>query len=74
MRSVHGGEPTRREQQWPTNMINRDAFFEEAAEHVAAMEGALLRLEDHPGELELLHRIFRGAHSIKGWERYAGIC
>jgi HPt (histidine-containing phosphotransfer) domain-containing protein len=44
----------------------RDAFFEEAAEHVAAMEGALLRLEDRPDELELLHRIFRGAHSIKG--------
>jgi two-component system, chemotaxis family, sensor kinase CheA len=44
----------------------RDAFFEEAAEHVAAMEGALLRLEDRPDERELLHRIFRGAHSIKG--------
>lgn len=44
----------------------RDAFFEEATEHVAAMEGAVLRLEDHPDEVELLHRIFRGAHSIKG--------
>lgn len=44
----------------------RDVFFEEAAEHIEAMEGALLRLEDRPDDLELLHRIFRGVHSIKG--------
>lgn len=51
----------------------RGAFFEEAAEHVAAMEGALLRLEDHPDDLELLHRIFRGAHSIKGGSGMLGL-
>jgi two-component system, chemotaxis family, sensor kinase CheA len=44
----------------------RDLFFEEAAEHIEAMEGALLRLEGHADDPELLHRIFRGAHSIKG--------
>ncbi|NOT58351.1 MAG: chemotaxis protein CheA [Deltaproteobacteria bacterium] len=44
----------------------RDLFFEEAAEHIETMEGALLRLEGHADDPELLHRIFRGAHSIKG--------
>lgn len=42
------------------------AFFDEAAEHLAAMEEALLSLERTPEEPELLHSIFRAAHSIKG--------
>jgi two-component system chemotaxis sensor kinase CheA len=41
-------------------------FFDEAAEHLAAMEEALLSLERTPDDAELLHRIFRAAHSIKG--------
>lgn len=41
-------------------------FFEEAAEHLATMEEALLRLERTPDDSELLHCIFRAAHSIKG--------
>ena len=50
----------------------REGFFEEAAEHLAAMESGLLRLEATPQhqedqqDPELLHTIFRGAHSIKG--------
>lgn len=44
----------------------RDAFFEEAAEHLANMESGLLQLESSPHDLELMHAIFRGAHSIKG--------
>jgi two-component system chemotaxis sensor kinase CheA len=44
----------------------RDAFFQEAEEHLAAMEAGLLALESAPGEPELLNSIFRGAHSIKG--------
>lgn len=41
-------------------------FFDEAAEHLAAMEQALLSLENSPEDPELLHSIFRAAHSIKG--------
>jgi two-component system chemotaxis sensor kinase CheA len=44
----------------------QNAFFEESAEHVATMEDGLLALEQHPGDLDLLNRIFRAAHSIKG--------
>jgi two-component system, chemotaxis family, sensor kinase CheA len=42
------------------------AFFDEAAEHLAAMEEGLLNLERTPEDRELLHGIFRAAHSIKG--------
>lgn len=42
------------------------AFFDEAAEHLAAMEEALLNLERAPDDRELLNGIFRAAHSIKG--------
>ncbi len=42
------------------------AFFDESAEHLAVMEESLLGLERNPDDGELLHRIFRAAHSIKG--------
>jgi two-component system chemotaxis sensor kinase CheA len=42
------------------------AFFEEAAEHLATMEESLLALEQSPAEQELVHTIFRCAHSLKG--------
>jgi two-component system chemotaxis sensor kinase CheA len=44
----------------------QDAFFEEAAEHLAIVEEGLLQLEQHPQDLDLLNKIFRSAHSIKG--------
>lgn len=44
----------------------RDTFFDEAADHLAAMEAALLQLEKNPAAGDLLHHIFRGVHSIKG--------
>lgn len=44
----------------------QDAFFEEAAEHLAVVEEGLLQLEQHPDDLDLLNKIFRSAHSIKG--------
>jgi two-component system chemotaxis sensor kinase CheA len=44
----------------------QDAFFEEAAEHLAVVEEGLLNLEQHPEDLDLLNKIFRSAHSIKG--------
>jgi two-component system chemotaxis sensor kinase CheA len=44
----------------------RTLFFEEAFEHLGAIESALLELEHRPDDRELLNQIFRGAHSIKG--------
>lgn len=44
----------------------QDAFFEEAAQHLAIVEEGLLELEQHPEDLDLLNKIFRSAHSIKG--------
>ncbi|MGE3978641.1 MAG: chemotaxis protein CheW [Nitrospira sp.] len=43
-----------------------EAFFEEAAEHLAVVEEGLLELEQHPEDVDLLNKIFRSAHSIKG--------
>ena len=41
-------------------------FFEEAAELLSDFEACLLRLEETPGDAELLNRIFRSAHTLKG--------
>ena len=44
----------------------RAIFFEEAAEHLVELEKGLLELEDAPNDKELIARIFRAAHSLKG--------
>ena len=44
----------------------QESFFTESAEHVETMETGLLELEERPSDLDLLNRIFRAAHSIKG--------
>lgn len=44
----------------------QDAFFDEVAEHLAVVEEGLLALEQHPEDRDLLNKIFRSAHSIKG--------
>ncbi|MDD2740824.1 MAG: chemotaxis protein CheW [Rhodocyclaceae bacterium] len=41
-------------------------FFEESAEHLAAMESLLLDLDINHPDSEQLNAIFRAAHSIKG--------
>lgn len=41
-------------------------FFEESAEHLAAMESLLLNLDVDNPDMEQLNAIFRAAHSIKG--------
>lgn len=41
-------------------------FFDESAEHLAAMEGLLLDLDIENPDPEQLNAIFRAAHSIKG--------
>lgn len=43
-----------------------EAFFEEASELVADFESGLLHLEEAPADKELLNRIFRCAHTLKG--------
>ncbi len=48
-----------------------ETFFLEAQELLADFEADLLRLEETPGDAELLNRIFRTAHTIKG---NAGMC
>lgn len=44
----------------------RSAFFEEAAEHLVTLETTLIELEANPEDHELIQRIFRAAHSLKG--------
>ena len=51
----------------------QEAFFEEAAEHLAVVEEGLLELEQHPEDLDLLNKIFRSAHSIKGTAEFSYI-
>ena len=41
-------------------------FFEESLEGLDAMEAALLALDSGSTDHELVHTIFRAAHSIKG--------
>ena len=50
-----------------------ESFFEEAAEHIESMEGALLELESAPDDDELLNTVFRAAHSIKGASSTFGV-
>lgn len=51
----------------------REVFFEEAAERVAELESGLLQLEASPDCQELLHTVFRAAHSIKGGSATFGL-
>jgi len=44
----------------------QETFFVESAEHVETMESGLLELEQRADDLDLLNRVFRAAHSIKG--------
>ena len=43
-----------------------ETFFEEADEHLVAFEQGLLELDADPTNEEVIARIFRAAHSIKG--------
>ncbi|OPY66034.1 MAG: Chemotaxis protein CheA [Syntrophorhabdaceae bacterium PtaU1.Bin034] len=46
--------------------IHREAFREEAYELLSELEGSLLELEEAPDDGELIGRIFRAMHTIKG--------
>jgi two-component system chemotaxis sensor kinase CheA len=41
-------------------------FITEATEHIESVEAGLLELESKPGDTEILNKIFRGFHTIKG--------
>ena len=41
-------------------------FFEEVTEHLSVLESGLLTLEKNPDDVEVLNRIFRSVHTIKG--------
>src|ERR1700728_4619227 len=44
----------------------RQSFREEAREILAGLESALLELNENRGDAEVIGRIFRGLHTIKG--------
>jgi two-component system chemotaxis sensor kinase CheA len=45
---------------------HREAFQEEARELLAELESSLLELEESPDDQELIGRVFRAMHTIKG--------
>ena len=48
-------------------------FIAETGEHLEETERNLLRLEQNPGDQELLNEIFRSIHTIKGSSEYLGM-
>jgi two-component system chemotaxis sensor kinase CheA len=44
----------------------RQAFLEEARELLSELESSLLQLEESPDDLEVVGRVFRAMHTIKG--------
>lgn len=50
----------------PQDDINRQAFKEEAYDLLGELESALLELEENPRDQELIDRVFRAMHTVKG--------
>ena len=48
-------------------------FLTEAEEKLAALEDALLGMENRPADDETLHRVFRAAHTVKGGAAMVGL-
>jgi len=46
--------------------LNRQIFKEEAYDLLSELEGSLLELEDSPGDMDIINRVFRALHTIKG--------
>ena len=51
----------------------RELFAAESEEHLSNIEQGLLELEADPDNSDLLHAIFRSAHSLKGASRVLGL-
>lgn len=47
-------------------------FLIEAREHLAAIETQMLVLERDPGEMEVIHTVFRAFHTMKGLAAFLG--
>jgi len=45
---------------------SRAIFREEALDLLSELDATLLELEDNPGDLDLVNRVFRALHTIKG--------
>ena len=56
-----------------TQKSQLDTFVWESREHLDLLEPALLRLQQEPGDTELINSIFRAAHSIKGGAGFFGL-
>ena len=52
----------------------KNAFREEGREVLVDLESALLELNSNRGDLELVGRIFRALHTIKGCLLYTSRC
>jgi two-component system chemotaxis sensor kinase CheA len=50
----------------------RDAFRAEAADLLAELDSSMLELESRPQDADLLNRVFRAIHTIKGSGATAG--
>lgn len=55
----------------PVNPLAQDPelvgdFVMESREHLAAIEGQMLALEQNPSDTEVIHAVFRAFHTIKG--------
>jgi len=50
-----------------------DVFVQESSEHLDSLEPDLLKLEKSSTDKELVNRIFRGVHSIKGTSGFFGL-
>ena len=48
-------------------------FEEEAKEHLETLESDLLALEKKPDDAEIINKVFRAMHSIKGGAGFAGL-
>jgi len=44
----------------------KEAYIEEANEHLLELEASLLELEETPNDRELIGKVFRSLHTIKG--------
>jgi two-component system chemotaxis sensor kinase CheA len=49
-----------------TSDIHREAFRSEAYELLGELEGSLLELEERPSDHEIIGKVFRAMHTIKG--------
>lgn len=50
-----------------------DLFVQEASEHLTTLETDLLALEASPRDADLLNRLFRAVHSVKGTAGFFGL-